>query len=317
MEKDGVEKYILDKKLSDRVDSIERMSGGIHNDVFRVDTDRGDFVYKKHCDISRTFPDIILPEGRYENEKNSYSLMAEIFEEKINPEVIYFDDENKVIVMERLEEKNRADKMIDKINPDVFGRIGKALAQIINATSEKENLRATFNGTEFQELKYEYRYYKFITNEKLFKDRDRLMEKTRKSRRAFSHGDPRLNNLFIENDNFFFIDYEGAYCADVSLDIAYLMSEILVYYFNEPQELYKKFAINLWDGFVGEIKAVEIDKSLIRNIFQHVGFALLDKIYGVIKDDYLFVHSPEKIVEKAEELIINHDIDDINKLLAV
>jgi tRNA A-37 threonylcarbamoyl transferase component Bud32 len=317
MDDKNIKEYFLIHALAGEVFAVERAEGGIHNDVYLVKTDKGEFVYKKHLDVSRTFPDIALPRGRYENEKNAYALLGRILNFRMNPEIIYLDDKNKIMVMESMGEESRADKNIVKIDPGIFFKIGKMLAGIVNKTYEDGNIRQTFNNAEFQELKYEYRYYKFIDNKKLFKARDELMAAARTNRHAFMHGDPRLNNIFIKGNDFYFIDYEGAYFADVSLDCAYLLSEIFIIYLNDPMENYRKMAENLWKGFLDELKVPVSAAQLKRNIIQHLGFALLDKVKGIIKNDYSFIINPGRIIKISEEIILNEKIDGLDKTFKI
>ncbi len=308
-----IRKYLFEKKIVEEVFDIEEMTGGIHNDVYHIFSDRGELVYKKHLSISKNFPDIVLPEGRYENEKNSYELLAKIFSKNVTPKLIYSDDAKKIIVLEYLEEGNRIDRKINSLELFDFFAMGEILAEIANLTYNKNEIASLFDKSEFQELKYEYRYYKFIENKELFKIRDDLMKSAKENRSVFSHGDPRFNNIFAQDDGVYFIDFEGAYFADASLDPSYLLSEILIYYFSTGKEEFKKMAESFWKGYIKTLK-INIDmKNLERRIIKHCGFALLDKAIGVIKDDYSFISS-EKVISRAEEIIISDKIVTFNSL---
>ncbi|MFH0969537.1 MAG: aminoglycoside phosphotransferase family protein [Patescibacteria group bacterium] len=304
---ESIKKYLIDRKIAKDISLIEEVKGGIHNDVFHVKSDSGEIIYKKHLAVSKTFKNIILPPGRYENEKNSYQLLGKIVKQKIVPRLLYFDDKEEILILEYLGEDNRIDKKIKSLKPELFFEIGRVLAEISNKTYNSRELSATFNNSAFQELKYEYRYYKFIKNKKLYQVRDRLMEKARKNRVAFMHGDLRFNNIFVRNDSFYFIDFEGAFYADFALDPAYLTSDLLAYYYGYGDEKYKKMAQEFWRGFSTTFAIDTNLENLEWKIVKHAGFALLDKAIGVIKKDYSFA-APEILISKGEKIIVDDKI---------
>jgi thiamine kinase-like enzyme len=310
-----IEQYLREKKVVSEVFSVSRLKGGILNEVFLVKSDKGDLVYKKHLPYSHAFPEMKLPLGRYQNEKNAYNLLDKILNNKINPKLFLADDENEILVLEFLGEDNRIDKIIDQVDPEIFISVGKTLAEISNKTYKNQELAEVFGNHDFQELKYKFRYYELIGNDKeIFPVRDKIMKEMRENRVAFMHGDPRFNNMIIRDGQFYFFDYEGAFCADLPLDITYLLSEIFIHYFDTSTEHFKKMAQNLWRGYMNKLSLpVDMD-HLEYKMVKHLGFALWDKIEGVVKDEYDFVKNRKKIKKISRHLIIDESLKKFEQL---
>jgi 5-methylthioribose kinase len=313
-----IEKYLVSTGKFKKATNVRELKGGLLNHTYFASTDIGPVVIKQYGETIRDLPEFKLPEGRYETEKNTYNLFKEILTEKINSEIYYFDNAQKIIVMEFLDDSQRVDRVCENIPPEKFIDLGKVLAEIVNKTYKKDDLLPQFNGEEFQELKYHHRYYLHIENSQLYRVRDELMEQFRKNRVAVMHGDPRFNNMFYTKDQFYFIDYEGAYFADVTLDIAYLLAEVLIYFYEFPQNKYGDMAENLWKGFIENL-TIDIDKKdLEMRVVKHAAFALIDKVKGeVIKGDYPFVKDRVGAEKAFEQIIINDDVSTVFQLIGI
>ncbi len=313
---DEIADYLKSTGKFKKVTDISELKGGLLNHAYFAKTDLGPVVIKQYGQSIKDMPDFKLPSGRYETEKNAYLLFGKKLDQKINPQIYHFDDDKETIVMEYLDDTRRVDKIITSIPPEKFKGLGKLLAEIANTTYKKDELLPMFNGTEFQELKYQHRYYLHIKNPLLFKVRDEIMKQFRTNRVAVMHGDPRFNNMFFIEGKFYFIDYEGAYYADVSLDIAYLLAETLIYFYENPQGHYGEMAENLWTGFQENLKVPINQDELEQRIVKHICFALIDKVKGeVIKNDYLFVKDRLKAENLFEKIILNDNIKTLKQLL--
>lgn len=310
--------YLLSLPGFTEATTIKELKDGHLNHTYYAETNRGPVVVKMYGASIKNVPSAKLPEGRYETERNAYQLLKEIIGEKINPTTYHFDDAQKIIVMEYFDGKQRVDLISDSINPKAYLELGNLLAEIANKTYGREELLPTFNGTEFQELKYHHRYYLHVDNPDLFAIRDRLMKSFRKNRHALMHGDLRFNNMFFIDGRFHFIDYEGAYIADISLDIAYLLAGVLIYFYEYPQKSYGEMARNLWGGFINALQIDSDNKELEYTVVKHAGFTLLDMAKGeVIKEDYSFVKNRRQLEQLSEKVIVDESIRTIDALLSL
>jgi len=175
-----------------------------------------------------------------------------------------------------------------------------------------------FEKPDFQELKYKLRYYDLVGDDKeVFPVRDKIMKEMRENRVAFMHGDPRFNNMSIRDGKFYFFDYEGAFFADLPLDITYLLSEIFIHYYNTPTERFKEMAQNLWQGYV-ETLSLSVDmEHLEYKMVKHLGFALWEKVEGVVKDEYAFVEDGKNMKKISRQLIIDENLKKFEQLFSL
>lgn len=316
--KNWLQDYLQKHNIVTAAVDLEEVSGGIVNNIYRAWDREKIYIIKEYSKTPKFDPSFVLPEGRYQIEKAAYLLLDNIFiEDKPFPELFLADDDKELLVLQDVGSANRFDKKIHTVEPELFRHIGEILAKIANETYGKKELAATFNNTEFQELKNDIRYYRYIQNENLFPLRDRLMKRAAEHRVVFLHDDVRFNNMFLKGDSFVFIDFEGAYYGDLSLDIAHLLSELFLYHFVSGEQKFRRMIMSLWESYLNTLKTDEDLKELECIVTKHIGFGLLDRAQGVIKDDYPFVRNRARIMQIGEKAILDERCRKITDVLAL
>lgn len=255
LNKKNLKKYLLEHNLTEDVQKceVEELSGGIINRIFRAKTEKGVFVLKQFLDKAKIDKNIRLSPKRFFYEKYAINYLDRILDKKITPPIVFFDDKNKIICMKDLGVNNRLDNLMlsNRLKPDVFSKIGKVLAEIHNKSFFNDSLSLLFDNEEFQELKFDYRYYRTMKYSSLIYARDELIQNCRKNKITFIHNDLKINNFFVlDNNKFCLIDYEGSYYGDPAFEVGYLLGHLFVYYFNQPNLRNKKIVLNFWNNYI-------------------------------------------------------------------
>jgi 5-methylthioribose kinase len=285
---------------------MSEIHGGLLNETYKIETDDGNFILKRHLENPKVLATGKIPGNRYPIEKSAYELLEKI-SPRLTPQLMCSNDEHEVLIFEYLDNSRRLDKVIDSIDSGVFYNIGKAIADIVNKTHGKTELLPKFDNNPFQEFKYEHKYYETSKDfPELHKVRDEVMHVTRTERTALVLGDIRLTNVFVfEDGSFKFIDFEGAHFCEPSQDIAYFIGELVVRYLNEPTEQIKKNILMAWRGYSEFLKFG--NKRTEYLVTKEIGFHLLDQVTGHIKSDYAFVKDPQRLVDIAKDIILKRE----------
>ncbi len=307
--------YLKEKSVFSGVSDIQELSGGIVNTLYRVSDGKKSLIIKEYARSPKFDPNTLLPRGRFQVEKAAYEYLEKLFSDK-KPvaDLILADEDKEILILEDLGSE-RLDQRISAATPALFATAGKKLAEIANLTYGQRELLSIFNNREFQELKDDIRYYRFIQKEELVQVRDNLMRIAREHRVIFLHDDIRFNNMFVRGDTIAFIDFEGAYYGDTVLDIAHLLSELVLYYFVFQEERFREMIRETWRDFLATLQVPEDREGLERRVVQHIGFGLLDRAQGVIKDDYPFLKNRGKMIETGEVIILREEIRTIKDVL--
>ncbi len=281
-----------------------RLEGGLLNKTSKITTQRGDFILKEYLKKPKLLPIASVPGGRYEIEKNAYETLAEILP-GLTPKLIETDDKKEILILEMLDGSRRLDKVWGETPANTFYEIGRTIALISNKTFGRRELLSRFNNTDFQELKYDSKYYKTTENWKELHDvREKVMAITRNDRTALALGDIRLTNIFAFTDGSFkFIDFEGTHFAEPSFDIAYFLGELIVRYLDNPNDSLCEKILEAWRGYGETLTVGRKDNEYL--VVKHIGFHMLDQLTGHIKSDYAFLKNKEKLVERAKQIILN------------
>ncbi len=218
--------------------------------------------------------------------------------------------------------ERRADNLMltDEIKPGIFSKIGKTLSEIHTKSLYDKKVKKKFDNSDFHEIKIKYRYYKYkqVKDPSLEKTKKDLIRKTRKNNITFLHHDLKMNNLFIIGNNFFLIDYEGAYYGDPAIEIGLFLGHLFLYYFNQPNKKNKKIITNFWKNYITNL-GFKFKEKLEYNIVKHTGFSMIYKLFGIAKQDFSFIdnHSKDKITKIAKKIIGNSNIRKINQIFEI
>ena len=159
LDKDNITEYLHARHLlqvSPGTDySVEALGGGFLNTVLRIQSGGQSVIVKQALDALRLFPDLKITTDRIVFERKALEILNRLFPDGIVPPILYFDDDNRVLVMGDLGAKPLLEQALinGHVNPDTAERLGAFLAGLHRQTRDDDELRRAFDNKAMQQLR--------------------------------------------------------------------------------------------------------------------------------------------------------------------
>ena len=212
---------------------MQRLSGGISSDIWRVDTGNTVFCVKRALPKLRVATEWAVPVERNANEAAWFAVVAEFMPEAV-PKILAEDAQAGIFAMQYLGEDDypnwKAELRAGRVSLAAAEAVGTRLARIHSVTAKRADLPARFaSDAIFHAIRLEP--YLLATAEKHpdLASRLRQIERTTAtSKHALVHGDVSPKNILIGPRGPVFIDAECAWWGDPAFDLAFCLNHLLL-----------------------------------------------------------------------------------------
>ncbi|MDJ0852305.1 MAG: phosphotransferase [Myxococcota bacterium] len=229
--------------------SVEAVGDGNINWVRRVTGASGSRVVKQARPALERFPEYRASTERIAIEARFYETVARFDRDRICPEVVFFDPEQCVLVLEDLGEVERLDAALardaDLARP--AERLARFLGRLHAGTADQPALAARFENDDMRRLHGEhifhlpYRPNDFVLSEAvarvarslqadatLVRSIDAAYERYLEPRGALVHGDVQAANVLLPPSGPKLLDAEIAHIGDPAFDLGQLLAHLML-----------------------------------------------------------------------------------------
>lgn len=272
--------------------SVEALSGGVSNVVFRVVAPERTFVLKQSRPQLRTrdawFSDVTRVYREQEVMETLYPLLPETV-----PEVLFSDRDNCVFAMSHAPEPSRVWKtslLAGEVDLSVGERAGRVLGRMHEATATDPRLVEAFRDpTVFVQLRVDP-FYRRIQERRpeVAEAVSPLIDSLLTRKEALCHGDFSPKNILTHAAGFMLVDYETAHLGDPTMDLGFFLSHLLLKAVKRDAERAQFFELTraFWHGYAEEVRFRALAELQSRGI-AHGAVCLLARIDGTSPVDYL------------------------------
>ena len=293
IDKDNVAEYVYTRHLlnppAEGFCSIEGLGGGFLNTVLRVSVGNQSVVVKQALDALRLFSDLKVSTDRIVYETEALRVLGRLFPRGTVPSVLYFDDENRILVMSDLGKRASLETDLEKGQVDlaVAGRLGIFLSSLHRQTRENPGLREQFDNEAMQELRYKYCFY-FVEDPALNHVARRLADTFTKEKEVLLHGDFWTASVMATEEQVHTFDLEFVNYGHPAQDVGFIMAHYLLHAYNNPRVATTVFdAVEcLWSEYrdgMGGFLPEEIETTAL----QQAGLEMLFRIDGINQVSYI------------------------------
>ncbi len=212
---------------------MQRLSGGISSDIWRVEVDDAVFCVKRALPKLRVVSDWPVPVERNVNEAAWFEVVAEFMPDAV-PKILAEDAQAGIFAMEFLEEANYPNWKVElskaHVSLDAARAVGSRLARIHSVTAKRADMPARFASDDiFHAIRL--KPYLLATAQKhtdLAARLEQIARTTATSKHALVHGDVSPKNILLGPRGPVFIDAECAWWGDPAFDIAFCLNHFLL-----------------------------------------------------------------------------------------
>jgi len=301
--------------LKVEVKEISHAGAGNMNCTMRVKTEKKSFILKQSSPFCEKFPSIAAPENRIDFEAKFYKLGFKNLELKKHlPQIVNFDQENSILVMEDLGEtsdyseyySNSESLSLDEVKE--FGSILSLIHSIPydsqvalqNTGMRQLNHQHIFeipfqkeNGLNLDEICDGLEKLKTsIVDDHLVLRAQKLGEDYLSDGKTLLQGDYYLGSLISANDKRFVIDHEFCFWGKKEFDLGVMFAHLLL---SGHKDKHCQVFLSEYEG--------DYDRNLLQ---QFAGVEILRRIFGYarlpISNE---INSLRGICEKARELLLH------------
>ena len=293
LDKDNVAEYVHARHLlnvppgSDY--SVEALGGGFLNTVLRIQSGGNSVIVKQALDALRLFPDLKVTTDRIVFERKALDVVNKMFPEGTAPPVLYFDDENRILIMGDLGTTPLLEQQLmdGKVDPDTPVRLGTFLADLHRNTLDNESLRQAFDNDAMQQLRLKYCFY--------FMEEPTLLDAARQLGALFTgqkwvllHGDFWTASVMAEASRIHVFDLEFTYYGHPAQDIGFMMGHYLLHAYNTPRVAEAIFSAvgRLWETYKNGLGTTLPDGTETAAL-QQAGIEMLFRIDGINQVKYI------------------------------
>ena len=254
IDKDNVAEYVYTRHLlnppAEGFCSIEGLGGGFLNTVLRVSVGNQSVVVKQALDALRLFSDLKVSTDRIVYETEALRVLDRLFPRGTVPSVLYFDDENRILVMSDLGKRASLETDLEKGQVDlaVAGRLGMFLSSLHR----------------------------------------RLADTFTKEKEVLLHGDFWTASVMATEEQVHTFDLEFVNYGHPAQDVGFIMAHYLLHAYNNPRVATTVFdAVEcLWSEYkdgMGGFLPEEIETTAL----QQAGLEMLFRIDGINQVSYI------------------------------
>ncbi|MEE2709489.1 MAG: phosphotransferase [Gemmatimonadota bacterium] len=293
LDKDNVAEYVHARHLlnvprgSDY--SVEALGGGFLNTVLRVQSGGDSVIVKQALDALRLFPDLKVSTDRIVFERKALDVVNKMFPEGTAPQVLHFDDENRILIMDDLGTTPLLEQQLinGKVDPDTPVRLGTFLADLHRDTLDNESLRQAFDNDAMQQLRLKYCFY--------FMEEPTLLDAARQLGALFTgqkwvllHGDFWTASVMAEASGIHVFDLEFTYYGHPAQDIGFMMAHYLLHAYNTPRVAEAVFSAvgRLWETYKRGL-GTALPEGTETAALQQAGIEMMFRIDGINQVKYI------------------------------
>ena len=269
----------------------------------RVETSAGPFVLKQSRPQLRTRDAWSSDVGRIWRERDAMRLLRPLLPPGAVPEVLFCDEANFAFAMSHAPEPFRNWRTM-LLNGEVHLALGEAAGRLLGRIHERTacltpsppqsrgrggELAAFRDRTVFEQLRVDPFYIRVQQRvPDLAVDLAPLIERCRTERLGLCHGDFSPKNLLVHAGGFTLVDYETCHLGDVTFDLGFFLSHLLlkaVYRWDE-RETYFDLTRAFWRGYAETATFAPLSELMAPGV-GHLGGCLLARVDGTSPAPYL------------------------------
>lgn len=297
---------------------VAPLAGGISSDILLVETEREHLVVKRALKKLRVKDDWHCDTARNITEYNAIRYAGKFLNDSV-PNILHFDEERRLFVMEFLEsefvpwKKHLLEGHCDR---SIAVQTATLLAALHSKSWEDAEARSTFDtGDAFFELRISP--YLLTTGERhpdlapLFqKESERLLS----TRLALVHGDWSAKNILISAQRTVVLDWEVAWFGDPAFDSAFFLALLHLKAIHNRRQAAEYF--DLMHAFRATYaeRLPEFDGDLRRRIGRLTMLLLLARIDGKSPAEYITADDTKNRVRTFARVQLIEGIDDPDEI---
>ncbi|MBT4602300.1 MAG: phosphotransferase [Bacteroidetes Order II. Incertae sedis bacterium] len=315
IDKDNVAEYVHARHLlhvPEGVEyTVEALGGGFLNTVLRIRSEGESVIVKQALDALRLFPDLKVTTERIVFERKALDVINKLFPGGTAPEVLHFDDENRILVMGDLGatpilESQLIEGHVDPLTPE---HLGKFLAELHRGTIDDGVLRSDFDNEAMQQLRLTY-CFNFIEDPALLAIAKDLGSLFTEQKRVLLHGDFWTASVMAGTSEVRVFDLEFTYYGHPAQDVGFMMAHYMLHAFNTPSlaDIIMVAVGGLWRTYrhgMGELLPDDTETSALKQ----AGIEMLFRIDGINQVKYIKDENVKlRIRGAAKQLMIDEEL---------
>jgi 5-methylthioribose kinase len=272
---------------------VTELADGVSNAVLCVETSQGKFVLKQSRSQLRTRDPWFSDLSRVWRERDAMQLLAPLLPPGTVPEVLFADEANFAFAMSHAPEPFRNWRTVllaGEVDVSLGELAGRILGTIHEQTSwQIERLNAFTDRTVFEQLRV-IPFYARVQERcpDVAAAIQPLIDRCRTMRLGLCHGDFSPKNLLLHPDGFTLVDYETCHLGDVTFDLGFFLSHLILKAVHLPQDrqTFHELTRAFWTGYLQSVSFAPKDE-LISAGSGHLGGCLLARVDGTSPAPYL------------------------------
>jgi 5-methylthioribose kinase len=281
---------------------IERLGGGVSNDVLRVTTPRARLVIKQSLPKLRVQMDWYADQERIWRERDYLQTVGKWLPGNV-PAVLFYDEATFVLAIEEITGATlwKSALMAGCCDPHSAQRAGALLAEIHSrshaqpALAQRFQRKATRSEDSFEQLRIDP-YWRTVARRHadLAPAIDEIIRQMEAESLALVHGDYSPKNIFVRADgDLVILDAEVAHWGDPTFDVAFCLNHFLLkaVYHAPDGSPFTEGAEHFWTAY--QQTAPALSAGVATRLPGQLAALLLARIDGKSPVEYL-VDQPEK-----------------------
>jgi len=313
-----IEECLINKNfITSKNYKIEKLSGGVSSDIWKITNESNIFCLKKAKKKLDVKEDWFVPIERNIYEYNWYNEVNKLVP-NIAPKVIYSDSKKFFFIMEYFDEKKfplwKKELFKSNVNINFSQSVAQNLSFIHLNTFNNSELKSKFDTIKlFEDLRIDP-YIRFTATihddikNKLLDIANNLNNK----KITLVHGDISPKNILINNDKPIFLDAECAWYGDPAFDFAFCINHLILKSIKLPKVkdlLSKSFRI-LSDTYLMNVKW-EDPKLFEKRTILILSALMLARIDGKSPVEYINSNYEKQFIRSFAKSIIQNPINSL------
>ncbi len=292
----------------------EVLSGGVSNQVLRVESGADRFVLKQSRPQLRTRDAWFSDLERIYREQEVMQVLEPLLPAGVVPRVLFADRPNFIYAMSHapLEAQPwKAQLLAGQIDLALGAAAGRVLG-IMHETSagDAERFRGFHDHQVYVQLRVDPFYRRIQERRPEVADVvEGIIGEMLTRKEALCHGDYTPKNMLALGGSFTLVDYETAHIGDPTMDLGLFLAHLtlkalrLAGRCNEHVALMREF----WQSYAGEVR-FERPAELERRGVRHLGVCLLARIDGTSPVDYLPGEAQRETIRQLGRTILHGEL---------
>ena len=212
---------------------LERLTGGVSSDVFRLETPQGVYCVKRALAALRVAADWRAPVERSHFEVEWLRTARELVGERV-PRVLFEDPARNTFVMEFYDPQTHSvwkqDLAAGHVDIEVARQVGGLIGKVHSGTAGRRDIARRFpTGELFEALRLApYLRHAAQAHPDLAPRLQALADRTAATELALVHGDLSPKNILCGPDGPILLDAECAWYGDPAFDLAFCSTHLLL-----------------------------------------------------------------------------------------